>query len=424
MATQDHHWAETMAVEKSSLPDSAPSPPPFLLELPAEIRNQIYRYTLTKPDSPIDLCPWNYIDKPREDDRLKGRLQKKKNAVKTWKANRVQPQRMRKENRQREKGRIQSEPDYIVVRHIPDLENLRTEMGAALLRTCKQIHQEASVIFWGENTWIFSGDASWLTIFRFLMTIGEKHRGSLRTIELHPTFCSIDEPFPRFWDDKRKDTVLPHMKNHPKLRMSKTGLWNKHRQEWCTQTKSIIPTLPLKKLRFVAAAETRIFHLHLHTNHDLPSAECKSYYESLPRGQCPRHLRAATTPVDLAKLEEWRHVSWATFQSMTATKLSIVIEQGARFDNHVILHAREYNLNVQVERGSFQGRLPHFRGIGAATEAQKALLEKVNGQCVVGWYEHCAGEEHSWKEKFLTGVDMTDWRRWFIMMGDWKSQPA
>lgn len=67
-----------MAVKNLAPQNSASSPQSFL-QLPAEIRNQIYGYILIKPNAPIDLCPWNYIDDPREDDRLRERLQKKKN---------------------------------------------------------------------------------------------------------------------------------------------------------------------------------------------------------------------------------------------------------------------------------------------------------------------------------------------------------
>ena len=87
---------------------------PFL-NLPGEIREQIYYASLIRP-SPIDLWPLKYTLDPSATHIL--RLQE-------------------------------------------DLAFVRKEMATGLFTTCKQIFHEASNIFWSRNAFRFSGDIEW-----------------------------------------------------------------------------------------------------------------------------------------------------------------------------------------------------------------------------------------------------------------------
>ncbi|KAI9723734.1 MAG: hypothetical protein M1812_001034 [Candelaria pacifica] len=102
---------------------------PFL-KLPGELRNRIYELTLVK-DTPIELFSDTIDISPST------RAQK-------------------------------------------DLVFVRKNLAAGLLRTCRQIYKETVRIFYGDNTFYFTGghfeDASWM-LYRFLLTISPTYDG-------------------------------------------------------------------------------------------------------------------------------------------------------------------------------------------------------------------------------------------------------
>lgn len=112
---------------------------PFrLLDLPAEVRNQIYREILVLEDA-IELNPKS--TNPEQDERT----------------------RTRRLNRYR----------YDI------------QPRLRLLRTNKQIHHEATSIYYGENEFRFTHVQGWYVLAAFLHTIGPENSKLLRSIAIH-----------------------------------------------------------------------------------------------------------------------------------------------------------------------------------------------------------------------------------------------
>ncbi len=57
-------------------------------------------------------------------------------------------------------------------------------MATGLLATCRQVGQEAALLFWQANTFRFSGDFDWHGIRRFLATIGPRAISCLQNLEV------------------------------------------------------------------------------------------------------------------------------------------------------------------------------------------------------------------------------------------------
>ena len=108
------------------------------LDLPPEVRNEIYRQALTFKDG-IDLAP--------KSTGIQG------NGF-AWK-------QRRKHYR------------YEI---LPRLK---------LLRTNKQVYEEAASIFYGENEFRFTNGKGWYVLSAFLRTIGQQNCGRLRSIAIH-----------------------------------------------------------------------------------------------------------------------------------------------------------------------------------------------------------------------------------------------
>jgi hypothetical protein len=166
---------------------------PFL-QLPGEIRTLIYRAALTR-STPLDLYPHKFIICPESCDELSERLSKQKNlGPKPW-----------------------NWRCTINVRDQYDLAYIRKEMATGFLGTCKQVQKEATMIFWRENTFRFSGDCEWEGIRRFLTTIGVEARKRIRHLELSLPLGlqpRVNINTPAYYDSKAK--------NHPKLHMVKS----------------------------------------------------------------------------------------------------------------------------------------------------------------------------------------------------------
>lgn len=163
---------------------------PFL-DLPAEIRNFIYRAALYKP-TPIDLWPIELIPAPAEDPALTARIAKAK-----------------------------AEPGVYNerYRHQKDLEYVRKEMATGLLCTCTQIFKEAQHIFWRDNTFRFSGDREYFGARRFLGSIGPRALSQIRILELFaPTESAMT------WSKRLAEVGYEReAKNHPKMHMVKAA---------------------------------------------------------------------------------------------------------------------------------------------------------------------------------------------------------
>lgn len=174
---------------------------PFL-DLPSEIRNQIYKTALVSP-SPVDLSPTKYMTTPEEfanDSETQRRYEAYKHNDKESYAELVP---------------YNSESE-IIFRIQSDLLHVRKHLATGLLGTCTQVYNEAANYFWGSNIWRFSGDEDWVGLYRFLLTIGPAARSRIHRLDVVATYATpAVQPLANYnnWQTK----------NHPKLHMAK--LW-------------------------------------------------------------------------------------------------------------------------------------------------------------------------------------------------------
>ena len=196
---------------------------PFLA-LPGEIRAMIYRACLVKPGA-IDLWPHTFVENQDTIPELVARTKK----LAFRKPHRVA---------------------FLYFRHQKDLEHVRKQMAVALLRTCRQVWNEAAHLFWRENVWRFSTDRGWEAIRRFLTTVGERPRSMIKHLEIiAPIFCDVTHGDPLTFDSERTLPASAACKNHPKLRMLK-GDGNMNlvmdllKREWSTASKNIRFLIP------------------------------------------------------------------------------------------------------------------------------------------------------------------------------------
>lgn len=179
---------------------------PFL-DLPGEIRTQIYRAALQKP-TPIDLWPAEVILDPSQHPESA-------QLPSLW------PSLLKRAAKRRD-------PASTKFRYQRDLEYVRKEMATGLLGTCAQVYSEAAPIFWSCNIWRFGGDEQCVGLLYFLHTIGRAARARLRIIEVFPPIevsrvlaFTTREGVPvaerEYWDAPA--TTL--WKNYPKMHMVK-----------------------------------------------------------------------------------------------------------------------------------------------------------------------------------------------------------
>ena len=217
---------------------------PFL-DLPAEIRNQIYQLALISP-SPIDLWPRQHIT---------GLEHFTKDAVLQERYSRWEPQR----------GRRALRNDYIYdelefrVQH--DLVQVRTQLATGLLGTCKQIHVEAANYFWGDNTWRFSDDEEWEGLLRFLLSIGPGATARIRRLDVLAPSASPDIP-------SRWSTI--HVKNYPKMHLAK--LHGKTLDRFDTVYALLSREKTIRELNFLVPASRSLAHAmkYMFEDQDIP----------------------------------------------------------------------------------------------------------------------------------------------------------
>ena len=180
-------------------------PDSLFLNLPAEIRNQIYSAALISP-SPIDLCPANYAYN-QEDIEANAVMQQRSLAFEKSDNAKV----VHELNR----------PTKVAFRLQSSLQYVRQHLVVQLLSVCCQIYNEAVGYFWSANVWRFTEDEDWEILLRFLLTIGPSATSRIERLEALA---------PRAWKDI---PILPEdkhwqVKNQPKLHMVK--LWEDERR--------------------------------------------------------------------------------------------------------------------------------------------------------------------------------------------------
>jgi len=173
---------------------------PFL-NLPPEIRTQIYITALVSP-APIDLCPADYVY-TTEDFATNPAWQRRYSTFQKSDAAYVFGHR--------------HQPTALAFRRQSSLEYVRQHLAVQLLAVCRQIYNEAAGYFWGCNVWRFSDDQDWDILLRFLLTIGENARAIIRKLEVFA---------PCAWTNSHLLSRNEHwvVKNQPKLHMIK--LWH------------------------------------------------------------------------------------------------------------------------------------------------------------------------------------------------------
>lgn len=143
-----------------------------LLELPAEIRNNIYRHALCYDGvTPEVISPWN----PWQSRNVYSGL---------WEA----PARIPCNNFLTEKSGLRLQLDVISPIRNGIYPGVQVPVLASdvltLLRTCRQVYEEAHVIFWAENTFVFPDQD---TLHAFAHRIGENSFQLIRTFGIEKT---------------------------------------------------------------------------------------------------------------------------------------------------------------------------------------------------------------------------------------------
>jgi hypothetical protein len=159
---------------------------PFL-ELPFEIREQIYYYVLVRP-IPIDLWPLKYKQGP---------------------------------------------PNGPIFRLQEDLLYVRKEMATGLLTTCKQLYDEAGNIFWSRNTFRFSGDIEWFGARRFLGQIGPRALSQIQSLELFAPLADAHCLDTYSFHERYRNRILDFYTNAREAKnMPKTHMIKVQKQPW------------------------------------------------------------------------------------------------------------------------------------------------------------------------------------------------
>ena len=147
-----------------------------LLRLPPELRLKIYRYALVRDES-LDLWPHKWTNPD-----LKAK----------------------------------SATTLLKIRHQESLKYVRKEMATGLLGTCRQVYNEAAMLFWADNHFRFPGRSGWQGLLRFFLTIGPDARSRIQRVDVHA-------PIYMRWPVKDSDNkdLNGRSKNFPKLHMVK-----------------------------------------------------------------------------------------------------------------------------------------------------------------------------------------------------------
>ena len=190
MQSRRESWPRRYQVQTSSF-----------LNLPGEIRNEIYRIALII-STPIDLCPAKYlfdIEDFQEDPMLMQRYLA-----------------FTEGDHEDENWMFGHRPTKLTIRLQPSLEGMRRNLAINLSAVCRQVYHEAARYLRSKNTFVFSDDEDWFIVLKFLMTIGPNARSMIENIRVLP-------PSARRINDVWPMGAMWHVKHHPKLRLEK--LW-------------------------------------------------------------------------------------------------------------------------------------------------------------------------------------------------------
>lgn len=110
---------------------------------------------------------------------------------------------------------------YRYVRDQHGLRFIRKQLAAGLLRTCKQLHNEAAAIFWRENHFRFSGQDCWQGLLRFFLTIGRSARQFITSLDVGLGYERNTEWNSEKYTEYHRRTLDGSCKNDPKLHMAK-----------------------------------------------------------------------------------------------------------------------------------------------------------------------------------------------------------
>lgn len=216
----------------------------MFLELPSEIRNHIY-YTALVIQEPVELCPAVGVNSARDMSSLFRRFPAF--------ASLATPKLM--DDLERRQDSLKHDETFRLQK---DLLHIRKTLAVGLLRTCRQIYDEAMGIFYAENSWQFSYDRSWHLLYRFLMTIGARARSYIQNLTIWAPFAA--DPM------EGHGMFLPMfpVKNHPKMQMVKR-LRCKVRGQKCRCWRSVFYIFmcekTLKNIKFVVPSAYCVYDI-------------------------------------------------------------------------------------------------------------------------------------------------------------------
>jgi hypothetical protein len=308
---------------------------PFL-NLPGEIRIQIYRASLTRP-TPIDLWPRAYVETPENYPSLAQRIAKTRNKF-------------------HNECRDANIPKF---RRQDDLQFVRMEMATGLLTTCKQIYNEASKFFWSDNIFRFSGDIEWFGVRRFLSEIGPGALSQIRSLEVFApvaeTNCLDTSSFDGEDRMQRIEfyTDIREAKNVPKMHMVKA-----RKEPWTGRGVYINGGLELENVNF--ALKRNVEHVCYLLSASKTSPELRFI---LPQGFAmnrPRRRSARNQPIRRDEMREL-YISEQLLRvgPYVIKSMNLVIEAGASLNSlNIPGDFTSQGINVVCEPGSFLKRYP------------------------------------------------------------------
>ena len=214
------------------------------LRLPSEIRNAIYRAVLLLPE-PIELYPNLGVGSVEHLNSLVSKLPDYESFTSSKLIDALK----------RREGSLKVHEFFLLQK---DLLHISTDLAVGLLRTCRQIRDEALDIFYGDNSWKFSYDKDWHHLNRFLLTIGPRARSRIRDLTV--------------WAPFARDPIEGHglainfdrPENHPKLHVVKVPDCHEGLLD-CRCQRSVYEMLmqdkTLERIRFVVPGSYMVYDL-------------------------------------------------------------------------------------------------------------------------------------------------------------------
>lgn len=220
--------------------------------LPAEIRNKIYRLVLTRPGYPIDLWPATISVELLS-----------KGVAPTY------------------------EPTCWCRIYNRLCRHFELSGGLALLRTCSWVHLEATPIFYGENTWMFSDFHSWIAAYSWLCKIGPRNRTLIQDLVLglpEWEITGLGDPSEKELKDYPLDYCEPH---HEEYKIAASQAYSAtSKPDWRGYVDGLYEALQeakqLRRIRLVIPPTTLSNLEHL-LNWAVPYSELNALKKTCPR---------------------------------------------------------------------------------------------------------------------------------------------